>query len=184
MKILDPACGSKMFWFNKHEPHTTYLDVRRGVWEAKDRKYIRQIKICPDYLSDFTKLPFRNYQFNLIIFDPPHLIHAGENSWLAKKYGRLDKETYQAQLHAGFEELWRVLALDGVLLFKWNNNQVPFKDVLSCFDHEPILGDQRGKTRWFVFVKPNEKETPVPSVLSVDEMKNKGIDFKQYYSAN
>lgn len=20
MKILDPACGSKMFWFDKHEP--------------------------------------------------------------------------------------------------------------------------------------------------------------------
>lgn len=29
MKILDPACGSKMFWFDKHEPHTTYTDIRR-----------------------------------------------------------------------------------------------------------------------------------------------------------
>lgn len=23
MKILDVCCGSKMFWYDKHEPHTT-----------------------------------------------------------------------------------------------------------------------------------------------------------------
>ncbi|MCT3601566.1 SAM-dependent methyltransferase, partial [Lactobacillus acidophilus] len=28
IKILDACCGGKMFWFNKHEPHTTYLDNR------------------------------------------------------------------------------------------------------------------------------------------------------------
>lgn len=48
MKILDPACGSKMFWFNKHESHTTYTDIRSETLEAKDRDYIRKIEIKPD----------------------------------------------------------------------------------------------------------------------------------------
>ena len=29
IRILDACCGSRMFWFDKAEPHTTYMD-RRG----------------------------------------------------------------------------------------------------------------------------------------------------------
>lgn len=36
MKILDPACGSKMFWFNKSEPHTTYTDIRKETFSLQD----------------------------------------------------------------------------------------------------------------------------------------------------
>lgn len=28
VRILDACCGSRMFWFNKKEPHTTYMDIR------------------------------------------------------------------------------------------------------------------------------------------------------------
>lgn len=181
MKILDPACGSKMFWFNKHEPHTTYTDIRKETLKIKDRNLTREVVINPDMVEDFTKLPYQDYEFKLIVFDPPHLIHAGRNSWLVKKYGRLDKETYQAKLHAGLEELWRVLALDGTLLFKWSDSQISFKEVLSCFDHKPILGDQRGHTRWFVFIKPNESETSSPSFPSVNELREKGLNADKYY---
>ena len=31
MKILDMCCGSKMFWYEKHEPHTTYMDIRKAT---------------------------------------------------------------------------------------------------------------------------------------------------------
>lgn len=27
MKILDVCCGSKMFWYDKQEAHTTYMDI-------------------------------------------------------------------------------------------------------------------------------------------------------------
>ena len=37
MKILDMCCGSKMFWYEKHEPHTTYMDIRKATYTAKDR---------------------------------------------------------------------------------------------------------------------------------------------------
>lgn len=156
MKILDPACGSKMFWFNKHEPHTTYTDIRRETVTAKDRQYTRKIVIDPDTIADFTNLPFGDSEYNLIVFDPPHLNRAGKNSWLVKKYGRLEKNNWQETLQKGFSELWRVLAANGVLLFKWSDNQIPFKKVLELFDQKPILGDKRGHTRWFVFIKPDD----------------------------
>lgn len=175
MKILDPACGSKMFWFNKHEPHTTYTDIRSETLEAKDRDYIRKIEIKPDEIADFTNLPFRDYEFNLIVFDPPHLNVVGENSWLAKKYGRLDRNFWPDEITKGFKELWRVLALNGVLLFKWSDNQISFKEVFDYIPYKPILGDKRGHTRWFVFIKPNESEASLPGLLGDEELKEKGL---------
>ena len=163
MKILDPACGSKMFWFDKHEPHTTYTDIRDEELEVKDRDYTRRIEIKPDRVADFKFLPYRDFSFNLIIFDPPHLHKVGKTSWLAKKYGRLDKDTWRNELRQGFKELWRVLALDGVLLFKWSDTDISFKEVLELVGHKPILGDKRGHTRWFVFIKPN-RESSLPSI--------------------
>ena len=39
------------------------------------------------------------------------------------------------------------------LIFKWNEEQIKLNDVLKEFGKKPLLGDQRGKTRWIVFMK-------------------------------
>lgn len=52
MKILDPACGSKMFWFNKSEPHTTYTDIRKETFSLQDRGKLRKVVINPDKIAD------------------------------------------------------------------------------------------------------------------------------------
>jgi len=31
-------------------------------------------------------MPFADESFYMVVFDPPHLVRAGENQWLAKKY--------------------------------------------------------------------------------------------------
>lgn len=51
----------------------------------------RQLSITPDVIGDFRNIPYEDNSFKLVIFDPPHLIKIGENSWLAKKYGKLDE---------------------------------------------------------------------------------------------
>lgn len=33
IKILDACCGSRLFWFDKNEPHTTFMDVRQEKFE-------------------------------------------------------------------------------------------------------------------------------------------------------
>lgn len=157
MKILDACCGSKMFWYDKHEPHTTYIDNRSEVGQFKDRDYIRNVVVDPDIIGDFRKLPFDENEFDLVIFDPPHLINAGDKSWLKIKYGLLPKDDWQSYISYGFAECMRVLKPTGTLLFKWSSDQISFSDVFKAIGQKPILGDRRGKTRWSVFIKDEQK---------------------------
>ena len=90
MKILDVCCGSRMFWYDKQEPHTTYMDIRKAAYTAKDRDMVRKIEIDPDLQADWKNIPFADETFELVIFDPPHLIRAGKTSRLVKKYGTID----------------------------------------------------------------------------------------------
>lgn len=57
MKILDMCCGSKMFWYEKYEPHTTYMDIRKDTYTTMDRGKERKIEIAPDIQADFTDMP-------------------------------------------------------------------------------------------------------------------------------
>lgn len=52
----------------------------------------RRLTVDPDVVADFTKMPFDDESFYLVVFDPPHLRQAGETSWLVKKYGKLDDQ--------------------------------------------------------------------------------------------
>ncbi len=150
MKILDACCGSRMFWYDKQESHTTYMDIRRYHEELQTGHVIN---VDPDIQADFRSIPFDDNTFDLVVFDPPHLIYAGPNSWLAKKCGKLDKEKWPEDLKCGFDECRRVLKPNGTLIFKWNEDQIKFRDVVEAIGQRPIFGDQRSKTRWSVFLK-------------------------------
>lgn len=150
MKILDVCCGSRMFWYDKQESHTTYMDIRRYHEELSTGHVIN---VDPDEQADFRHIPFDDETFDLVVFDPPHLIYAGSNSWLAKKYGTLDKDRWPDDLKKGFDECNRVLKPSGTLIFKWNEDQIKFRDVIKVFGRDPIFGDRRSKTRWCVFLK-------------------------------
>lgn len=150
-EILDACCGSKMFWYDRNNEHTCYVDCRKADETLCDG---RRLEVKPDVLADFRDMPFPDNAFNLVVFDPPHLYRAGANSWLAKKYGVLPPEfEWQEYLKAGFTECYRVLRPFGVLLFKWNSDQIPFAEVIKLAPEKPLLGDRTGKTRWTVFVK-------------------------------
>jgi SAM-dependent methyltransferase len=148
-KIIDVCCGSKMFWFDKENKDTVYMDIREYEDVLCDG---RKLEIKPDIVADFRNIPFPNNTFKLVVFDPPHLVHVGENSWMAKKYGKLS-ENWREDIKQGFSECMRVLELYGVLIFKWNEEQIKLKEVLAAIDYNPLFGDRRAKTRWLVFMK-------------------------------
>lgn len=150
--ILDCCCGSRMFWYDKENPNVIFGDIRQISRELCDG---RILTIDPDIIIDFTDMPFDDDTFRLVVFDPPHLIHAGKNSWLALKYGLLPKE-WQPYIKAGFDECMRVLKPGCFLVFKWNEEQIKTCDVLRVLEQRPLLGDKRSKTRWMLF----EKTTP------------------------
>lgn len=45
----------------------------------------RMLKIDPDTQWDFRHLPVPDNTYDMVVFDPPHLVKVGDNSWLAKK---------------------------------------------------------------------------------------------------
>lgn len=47
-----------MFWYDKEEPHTTYMDIRKAVYTAKDRDLIRKIEVNPDVQADWKHIPY------------------------------------------------------------------------------------------------------------------------------
>jgi len=162
-RVLDPCCGSRMMWFDKENPDVLFGDIRRESIVVTDRSHgkedgTRTLEIAPDTLIDFRCLPYSDGSFNLVAFDPPHLERAGPKSWLAAKYGKLS-ENWKDDLSKGFAECFRVLAENGVLVFKWNETQIKTRDVLALTSVRPLFGHTSGrhsKTHWIVFMKPQQ----------------------------
>lgn len=149
MKILDACCGSKMFWFDKNHPETVFMDKRELTDVLCDG---RTLEVKPDIVADFKNIPFEDNSFYLVVLDPPHLVKAGEKSWLRKKYGILPDD-WQNELKQGFDECMRVLKPNGTLVFKWNEEQIKLSEVLKCFSQKPLFGHKRAKTHFLVFMK-------------------------------
>ncbi|MGF7433090.1 class I SAM-dependent methyltransferase [Pasteurella bettyae] len=150
--ILDACCGSRMFHFDKKNPNVLFADNRDFEETLCDG---RLLKVKPDVIHDFTDMPYENESFWHIVFDPPHLIQGGENSWLVKKYGKLP-ENWQEVIKKGFNECMRVLKPNGTLIFKWNETQIPVSKILKVIEYQPIYGHRSGrqnKTHWLAFVK-------------------------------
>lgn len=104
--VLDPACGGRMFWFDKSDSRVLFGDVRDESWELCDG---RRFEVKPDMLMDYRDLPFPDETFRMVVLDPPHLRNAGETSYMAQKYGCLDQETWQTDIKTMFSECFRVL---------------------------------------------------------------------------
>lgn len=163
-RVLDPCCGGRMMWFDRRNPDVVFGDRRHEVISVTDRSRgnpsgIRELRIEPDTVMDFRELPYLDETFKLVAFDPPHLVHAGPRSWLAAKYGKLSPD-WREDIRKGFSECFRVLAPDGVLVFKWNEDQVKLKDVLALTDQKPLFGHptgRKGLTHWLVFMKTPEE---------------------------
>lgn len=149
-KILDACCGSRMFWFDKQHPDTVYMDKRELEDTLCDG---RLLEVKPDIIADFRNMPFADESFYMVVFDPPHLLKAGDDSWLAKKYGKLNPYTWQQDIAEGFNECMRVLKPNGTLIFKWNEEQVKLSQILKTINTKPLIGNKRSKTHWLVFMK-------------------------------
>ena len=162
--ILDVACGGRMFYFNKKDPRVLFCDNRDMETVLCDR---RHFEIHPDVRCDFTALPFEDNSFKLIVFDPPHLIKSKRielptvpkfTGWQNIKYGAL-YQNWREMLTKGFAECFRVLEPNGVLIFKWNETDIPVSEVLKFTPEQPIFGHKSGKrsnTHWLCFMKENK----------------------------
>ena len=156
--ILDACCGPRGFWFDKENPNVLFADCRvmphKITGTGKDA---RVRSVVPDRVHDFRCMDYPDETFKMVVFDPPHLF-VGENSYMATIYGALNKETWRDDLTRGFSECFRVLKTGGFLIFKWNESDVPLREILSLTPHKPMFGHPSGKaqaTHWVCFMKLN-----------------------------
>lgn len=149
-----------MFWFDKADSRVVFGDRRSETLTVTDRTHredgTRTLTVAPDQHMDFRALPFDDGSFRLVVFDPPHLLRAGADSWMRAKYGVLDVDTWRDDLGAGFAECFRVLEPAGILIFKWAETQVSVREILALTPQQPLFGHPSGKragTHWICFMK-------------------------------
>lgn len=138
------------------------VEVDVPMYTKTDNKLdnMQQGHVKADMLMDYRDLPFPDGTFRMVVLDPPHLRNAGETSYMAQKYGCLDQETWKADLKTMFSECFRVLKEHGVLIFKWNETQIPVSQILKLTAHKPLFGNKqpnRTGTHWIVFMKEDAK---------------------------
>ena len=151
--ILDCCCGSRMFYFDKKDSNVLFADIREVHEELCDG---RKLDVSPDVFADCTNMPFAGGLFRMVVFDPPHLKNVGLNSWICKKYGKLP-DNWQEFINDSIHECMRVLADYGVLIFKWNEQQIKISEVLDVIkDYKPVFGHRttvKNNTIWLAFMK-------------------------------
>lgn len=157
--VLDATTGGKHIW------HEEMTDADHVVFA--DRRVVDELELqpswqCdPDVLCDFRRLPFEDETFDLVCFDPPHRVNEDGMEQLTgvvlRKYGALRAETWQGDLRAGFDELWRVLRPGGTLTMKWADETKGHDDVLGQIEQTPLFGvtteKDRATVKWWVFHK-------------------------------
>jgi hypothetical protein len=154
--VLDACCGGRMFWWNKQNEDTLFMDCREVDKGAFQNNWNPNWCVKPDVIADFRQMPFADKSFKMVIYDPPHLTSGSMKSVINKKYGLLNKDTWKEDIVSGFKECWRVLDDYGVLIFKWNEANIKAKELIKAFPVEPLFGDftgKTGKTIWITFIK-------------------------------
>ena len=152
--ILDPASSMRSFYFDKKDSRVLFGDIRKKETHLLTNG--QTIHIEPDEVMDFRSIPYPDETFQCVVFDPPHMLNLSEKSWMRKKYGVLNKETWRDDISKGFAECFRVLKTDGTLIFKWNEVSIPLKEILLLTNQKPVLGHPSGKrmgTHWVLFIK-------------------------------
>ena len=162
-----------MMWFDKQDDRCLFADCRQDVMKidhlpAAQGRSAKAVK--PDQLHDFRDMPYENQSFHHVVFDPPHVRNISMKSVTGFSYGSLDKETWRDDLRLGFAECFRVLKPHGTLIFKWNEVDIPLREVLALTPEKPLYGHRSGKkanTHWVAFIKQSEKNS-----LTAPEVRN------------
>ena len=152
--ILDPASAMRSFYFDKQDSRVLFGDIREK--ESHLLCNGQTIHIQPDEVMDFRSIPYPDESFQCVVFDPPHRLNLSNGSDFIKKYGSLNKETWQEDISKGFGECFRVLKTDGILIFKWSEVSIPTKEVMALTEYRAVLGHPSGKrmgTHWLLYIK-------------------------------
>lgn len=144
-KILDATCGYRGIWYQKNHPLVTWMDARKGKFisyqNPKDKRIYR---VNPDVVSEWKDAPFEKETFDMIVFDPPHLVRKRETkeSRMMIQYGYLYEKNYKQVLKEGIKKLFDVLKQEGVFIFKWDETDKSINEILPLFPFKPLFSNK------------------------------------------
>jgi len=159
MKILDATCGTRSIWYQKDLPYVTFMDKRKvNLRSSHPIGKQREYRINPVVVSEWKDAPFPDNYFDIVVFDPPHLVWKNEKKEcsLDKTYGHFMESDYKHVLRDGIKKLFSVLKPEGVFIFKWCESSKPLGDILPLFPYKPLFGTrtgQKNKNHWVLFIK-------------------------------
>jgi 23S rRNA G2069 N7-methylase RlmK/C1962 C5-methylase RlmI len=127
VKILDLTAGRRAVWFNKNHPLATYVD--------------RRAEVVPTHVADSTNLPPQvGKDFDLVIFDPPHL-NCGPNSNMSRVYGYHTTKQILDLVAGVNREAHRVTKPRALMAMKWNTHDIRLQRVFDLMPlWEPLVG--------------------------------------------
>ena len=158
--ILDACCGGRMFYFDKEDERVLFQDIRdEEIPLSKGGLF----KVHPDIIADFRNMPYPDATFQMVVFDPPHMVYYSRDANasherrgdLYAEYGELKKD-WREYIAQGFKECFRVTKPGGFLIFKWSDTDIKVKNILKLTPERPIFGHRVGKnmaTHWICFMK-------------------------------
>ena len=128
MKILDMSAGNRAMWFDKKNPLVTFLD--------------RRAEVAPTFVCDTISIPPEvGSDFDLIVFDPPHL-NTGANSAMSKRYGHSTTKDILETVRLSAKEAHRVSKPAALMAFKWNDHSITLDRALALMAEHwtPLFG--------------------------------------------
>ena len=149
-----------MFYFDKDDERVIFQDIRdEEIPLCKGGLF----KVHPDIVADFRNMPYPDSSFQMVVFDPPHMVYYSRDANasherrgdLYAEYGELKKD-WREYIGQGFKECFRVLKPGGFLIFKWSDTDIKVKNILKLTPERPIFGHRVGKkmaTHWISFMK-------------------------------
>ena len=158
-KVLDACCGGRMMWFDKADDRCLFADCRSEVMQINhlpSQSGRSPKQVTPDWVHDFRAMPYEDESFYHVVFDPPHVRGISIKSVTGFSYGSLDRDKWREDIAKGFAECFRVLKTNGTLIFKWNEVDIPLKEILTLTNEKPLYGHRSGKksnTHWVAFIK-------------------------------
>ena len=156
MKILDATACSREIWYQKNHPFVTFMDRRKGYYfyQYPNSPKKEEYNIEPDIVSEWKDAPFPDNYFDMVVFDPPHIIQNSTKGILSTKYTQLNPSTWRNDLRIGIKKLFDVLKPDGIFILKWNECSAKKEEIFKLMHYKPLFGSRTGNnTHWICFIK-------------------------------